>query len=119
MMSCDSMRRLAMRPGRVLALAGVGLGVLTFAVALSSRGDSAEPKKAAPTAKGKAEEAPTGYDDPPVSNGYTTKDEFLAARDTFMEDEDTSKGLGPVYNATSCVACHQNPIVGGSSQIVE
>ncbi len=24
-------------------------------------------------------------------------------------------GLGPVFNATSCVACHQQPILGGSS----
>ena len=43
----------------------------------------------------------------------------MDARKTFMEDEGKDDGLGPVYNATSCVACHQNPITGGSSQIVE
>jgi CxxC motif-containing protein (DUF1111 family) len=28
-------------------------------------------------------------------------------------------GLGPVYNATSCVVCHQNPNSGAASQITE
>jgi hypothetical protein len=28
-------------------------------------------------------------------------------------------GLGPVYNATSCVVCHQNPNSGATSQITE
>jgi len=28
-------------------------------------------------------------------------------------------GLGPLYNATSCVDCHQNPVTGGSSQVSE
>jgi CxxC motif-containing protein (DUF1111 family) len=31
----------------------------------------------------------------------------------------TKGGLGPVYNATSCAVCHQNPITGAASQIVE
>src|SRR5262245_7928735 len=30
-----------------------------------------------------------------------------------------SEGLGPVYNATSCVSCHQNPVSGSSSQLAE
>jgi CxxC motif-containing protein (DUF1111 family) len=29
------------------------------------------------------------------------------------------KGLGPLYNAQSCVGCHQNPVTGGSSQVSE
>ena len=28
-------------------------------------------------------------------------------------------GLGPVFNATACVDCHQNPVTGGPSQITE
>jgi CxxC motif-containing protein (DUF1111 family) len=64
-------------------------------------------------------EAPTGYDDPQVSNGFATKEDFDDARKTFLEEEDKKDGLGPVYNATSCVACHQNPVAGGSSQLVE
>ena len=34
-------------------------------------------------------------------------------------EEETNGGLGPVYNATSCVSCHQNPVSGSSSQIAE
>ena len=30
-----------------------------------------------------------------------------------------TEGLGPVYNATSCVTCHQNPNSGAASQITE
>src|SRR5438477_4069652 len=34
-------------------------------------------------------------------------------------EQETKGGLGPVYNATSCVSCHQNPVSGSSSQIEE
>jgi CxxC motif-containing protein (DUF1111 family) len=34
-------------------------------------------------------------------------------------EKETKGGLGPVYNATSCVSCHQNPVSGSSSQIAE
>jgi CxxC motif-containing protein (DUF1111 family) len=116
MMSRDSMRRLAMRSARVLALAGVGLCGLAVAAAVAPRGGPHERGKLAAQSP---EEAPTGFDDPPVSNGFTSQKDFEDARDTFMEDEKKDDGLGPVYNATSCVSCHQNPITGGSSQIVE
>jgi CxxC motif-containing protein (DUF1111 family) len=35
------------------------------------------------------------------------------------DDEQAGGGLGPVYNATSCVGCHQNPVTGSSSQVSE
>jgi CxxC motif-containing protein (DUF1111 family) len=35
------------------------------------------------------------------------------------EEKEEGGGLGPVYNATSCVACHQNPVTGSSSQVSE
>ncbi|MER9674925.1 di-heme oxidoredictase family protein [Mesorhizobium sp. M0208] len=35
------------------------------------------------------------------------------------KDPEKKGGLGPVYNATSCVSCHQNPVTGSSSQISE
>src|SRR5262249_44042905 len=40
-------------------------------------------------------------------------------RAKFEEVESLADGLGPVYNATSCVSCHQNPVTGSSSQIAE
>src|SRR2546430_14487222 len=38
---------------------------------------------------------------------------------TLFRSEGVDKGLGPVYNARSCVDCHQNPVTGGNSQVSE
>src|SRR5215472_6821617 len=54
-----------------------------------------------------------------VSNGFTTNATFAADEAVFMEEEDIGDGLGPVYNARSCVDCHAQPNVGGTSQITE
>jgi CxxC motif-containing protein (DUF1111 family) len=63
------------------------------------------------------QEAPTGFDD--LTNGVTTQDQFNQDRDVFDEAEEKDEGLGPVYNATSCGQCHQNPTSGGISQVTE
>jgi hypothetical protein len=54
-----------------------------------------------------------------VSNGFTTNAVFAADEGVFMEEEDIGDGLGPVYNARSCVDCHAQPNVGGTSQVSE
>lgn len=56
-----------------------------------------------------------------ISNGIVepTGDTFALDQQHFEENEDIKAGLGPVYNATSCVTCHQNPVTGGPSQITE
>src|ERR1044071_1712933 len=54
-----------------------------------------------------------------VSNGFTDNATFAADEGVFMEEEDIGDGLGPVYNARSCVDCHAQPNVGGTSQITE
>lgn len=54
-----------------------------------------------------------------VSNGFTTNATFSADEAVFMEEEDIGDGLGPVYNARSCVDCHAQPMVGGTSQVTE
>ena len=64
-----------------------------------------------------ATEAPTGFDNKP--NGLVSQTVFNADLATFEEVDDISKGLGPVYNAQSCAACHQNPVTGAISQITE
>lgn len=64
-----------------------------------------------------AEEAPVGFDE--QSNGLVTQAEFEMDRDVFNEQEKIEDGLGPVYNAQSCGECHQNPVSGGSTQILE
>jgi hypothetical protein len=56
-----------------------------------------------------------------VSNGIPepTGDTFALDQQIFEQRKDISGGLGPVYKATSCVDCHQNPVSGGPSQITE
>ena len=74
-----------------------------------------------------ATEAPAGFDTPSftpaqsVSNGIPepTGDTFALDQQSFEQRKDIHAGLGPVYNATSCADCHQNPVTGGPSQITE
>jgi CxxC motif-containing protein (DUF1111 family) len=73
-----------------------------------------------------ATQAPAAYATPlnndqsgAVSNGFTTNAVFAADESVFMEEEDIGVGLGPVYNARSCVDCHATPNVGGTSQVTE
>jgi hypothetical protein len=74
-----------------------------------------------------ATDAPVGFDTPSftpaqsVSNGIMepTGDTFALDQQHFEEKEDIHAGLGPVYNATSCTDCHQNPVTGGPGQITE
>ena len=76
-------------------------------------------------------EAPAGFDTPTLqsqnagsqssSNGISepSGDSFARDQQVFEKREDASLGLGPVFNATSCSECHQNPVSGGASQITE
>jgi CxxC motif-containing protein (DUF1111 family) len=74
-----------------------------------------------------ATEAPAGFNTPSfnstasVSNGIVepTGDTFARDQNVYEENETVADGLGPVYNATSCVNCHQNPNSGAASQITE
>ncbi|HWS87656.1 MAG TPA: di-heme oxidoredictase family protein [Pyrinomonadaceae bacterium] len=85
----------------------------TFALALLL------PSALAPAVKSQsgATEAPTGFDN--QTNGFTDQATFDEDRAAFEEQETVPEGLGPVYNAQSCAECHQNPVTGGVSQIVE
>jgi len=84
-------------------------------------GAQALPPAGAPT------EAPAGFHTPSfnaahsISNGI-----FEPPGDTFARDQQVFElnkavvdGLGPVYNATSCVMCHQNPNSGAPGQVTE
>jgi CxxC motif-containing protein (DUF1111 family) len=44
---------------------------------------------------------------------------FVIGREAFEEEEVAEDGLGPVFNGTSCVECHNAGAVGGGSEIVE
>jgi len=81
-----------------------------------------------------ATEAPTGFKTPTlqhrppsrlslqsVSNGIPEPpgDTFALDQQIFEEEKGVDTGLGPVFNARSCVDCHQSPVTGGPSQFTE
>jgi CxxC motif-containing protein (DUF1111 family) len=80
-----------------------------------------------------ATEAPTGFNTPSFNSGASISNGMAEpAGDSFALDQEifernhqvnspdhTQTGLGPVYNATACVSCHENPNTGGQSQITE
>src|SRR4051812_23775974 len=44
---------------------------------------------------------------------------FREGRGDFMEVENASDGLGPMFNGTSCAQCHNIPSIGGTGTMVE
>jgi hypothetical protein len=75
-------------------------------------------------------EAPAGFDTPTLVDGPGSKstsngiaeppgDRFALDQQIYETAHDVNTGLGPVFNARSCVECHQNPVSGGSSQFTE
>ena len=84
------------------------MGVAAFGLSLFCTGCSAGPP---PT------QAPTGFDD--KSNGVADDPTHQADQAKFEEFEAIPDGLGPLFNAQSCRECHQNPVSGGASQVLE
>ncbi len=112
-----------MRFLQMSALALLSSGLMIAPVLSSSSSSTATqdtpPGTLAPLA---AVEAPAGFG---ITNGFLSDTgpaptPFAQARTTFETVETAAgDGLGPVYNDTSCVACHQNPVTGGISQVTE
>ncbi len=114
------------RAGRLVLLGGLIAIVVAggtygglLPAAASGQDDPPAKAAAAPAAAGfAATDAPAGYDN--ETNTFEGKDEFKKDREGFEDVEKLEDGkVGPVYNATSCAACHQNPVTGAASQIVE
>jgi CxxC motif-containing protein (DUF1111 family) len=88
--------------------------VAVAAAALTSAADIPPPGGT----PGAVTEAPTGMDN--LTNGFSTQAAMDAAKAVFADEvEEKADGLGPVYNAQSCRECHQNPVTGAGSQILE
>ncbi|QNI34414.1 hypothetical protein H7849_11275 [Alloacidobacterium dinghuense] len=74
-----------------------------------------------------AKDAPAGFNTPSfngaqsVSNGIAEPpgDSFALDQQVYEANHSVQTGLGPVYNATACVSCHENPNSGGAGQITE
>src|SRR3989449_9971574 len=63
-------------------------------------------------------EAPTGFDG--RTNGSVVQADMDAALVQFAEPEKpVPNGLGPLFNAVSCLDCHQSIADGGHSQVRE
>jgi CxxC motif-containing protein (DUF1111 family) len=61
--------------------------------------------------------APAAFDN--QTNGFLSQFQFDQARAVFEKRKEPVDGLGPLYNAQACAECHQNPVSGGLSQIME
>jgi CxxC motif-containing protein (DUF1111 family) len=74
-----------------------------------------------------ATEASAGFDTPSfngahsISNGIVEPpgDTYARDQEIYEQNHSVQTGLGPVYNATACVSCHQSPNSGGASQFTE
>jgi len=72
-------------------------------------------------------EAPAGFSTPSFNGAQSVSNGIAEpAGDTFAHDQEVYElnhsvqtGLGPVYNSTACVSCHENPNSGGASQFTE
>jgi CxxC motif-containing protein (DUF1111 family) len=84
------------------AAASIPLLLLTLLIGTSVRAD-----------------APVNFGDPVAGLSPTELMRFDEGKDEFEEEETPDDGLGPVFNATSCAACHSSPAVGGDSNILE
>jgi CxxC motif-containing protein (DUF1111 family) len=62
-------------------------------------------------------EAPTGFDN--RSNSMVDDQTHRSDQANFEQFEAISDGLGPLFNAQSCRECHQSPVTGGVSQVME
>jgi CxxC motif-containing protein (DUF1111 family) len=62
-------------------------------------------------------EAPAGFDN--KSNAVVDDQTHGSDQANFEQFEAVSDGLGPLYNAQSCRECHQSPVTGGASQVME
>jgi CxxC motif-containing protein (DUF1111 family) len=130
MLSLGLIDRMLRRTVGRLACSTFGLGSLALVAAVSVGMDANHPANGGepppPT------EAPIGFDN--LTNGFEEQEAFDEDREEFEEvetilpekdpcpedgSEEAGGGLGPVYNATSCVSCHQNPVTGSSSQLAE
>jgi CxxC motif-containing protein (DUF1111 family) len=96
---------------RSMTIAVFSVGLFAAACAAAPPANPARPPTQAPPS------APTGFDS--ASNGVTDDATHKADQDKFDEIELIADGLGPLYNAQSCRECHQNPVSGGPSQVLE
>jgi CxxC motif-containing protein (DUF1111 family) len=99
-----------------------------FVLATAGAADAPSAPKPPPPRPGEAK--PEERIQNPKNNGFVKDQQFEEDLKAFEDVESVegepvpsngveNNGLGPVYNNTSCVGCHQTPVTGAASQIVE
>jgi CxxC motif-containing protein (DUF1111 family) len=91
----------------------LGIAIVTMAIMLVMLPTLQKPAQS----RGGATEALAGFDN--LTNGHISQADFDTFRATFEEQEDIDEGLGPTFNNTACVNCHNVPVTGGSSRQFE
>ena len=98
-----------------------GLTLFLFACSTNPRAIPAASKAHATPAHAKLaphpSEAATGFDN--RSNAVVDDQTHQSDQANFEQFEAISDGLGPLFNAQSCRECHQSPVTGGVSQVME
>src|SRR6187399_2572033 len=65
------------------------------------------------------QERPAKFGDPIPGLLPAEFERFRLGLNDFLEVETAEEGLGPAFNATSCAVCHNLPVIGGGSVILE
>ncbi len=111
----------------ILCRAGLGTSLSLLTLTSSLVAQTLRPRPGHPPAISSIQQphTPPQFGDP--LNGLTTQQvtDFFLGQAQFNEPESVSDGLGPIFNAQSCNACHTQPFVsgvatsGGASAVTE
>jgi CxxC motif-containing protein (DUF1111 family) len=71
------------------------------------------------TTLGVSGQLPVGAGDPLPGITPREFEEFRLGIDDFVEIEQPSEGLGPLFNGAGCAACHNVPVIGGMTPMTE
>lgn len=94
-----------MEKKRKSAILGLGASLTVFTVGACGGIGTNQNAGAGSAALGKAIDGLT----------VAQKAEFDQGKEVFSDEEGVANGIGPVFNSTSCVSCHSEGGVGGSS----
>jgi CxxC motif-containing protein (DUF1111 family) len=71
------------------------------------------------TTLGVSGQLPAGAGDPLPGITPSEFEAFRLGLDDFVEIEQPSEGLGPLFNGAGCAACHNVPVIGGITPMTE
>ena len=98
-----------MKSQQVMAVAGLCL-TASLAISQSLPGRSGHPPVTGPA---RFPHTPPQFGDPLYGLTTAQSTSFTVGQAQFEKVDGASDGLGPIFNAQSCNACHTQPLVGG------